>query len=435
MKGGYEIGIHSMREHAKRAAKTGEVVLLLDFQNAFNSVDRNLMLRLCAAHLPELAKLAFWIYENEPNLSTSNGKAVKSSTGTQQGCMMSNPLFALVIAWINRRIRQKGLKTQFFWDDGALVGDPETIAVAAETIHGLNLETGLNLRWDKCYVHCRNETDAQALKPRFERISKEIKVIPSLNMTYLKVPIGSDDWVAESLTEKLDELKTTIERVTAMTHRHEAFTLLRSCVLPPRQAEPFIKQYDRLLRQGLEKILDIPHLEPKWWRVAKLPAKYGGLGLRSGLSTLGAQHTVSLVKCTKGVRRFIPNFEPRKIIEQETKEWLSEKLENANIDVPLLIKKIEDRGPNPTDDPNSQENPTTSASNDSLAQLCELFEEKRVYGRTTPHPRQCQQTQPLAHHLTPRLSWLQHERPNLQNRHPPQIVPRRNTQTNHLPLL
>ena len=80
-KGGYEIGAHTMREHAKRAANTGEVILLLDFRNAFNSVDRNLMLRLCAAHLPELAKLAFWIYQNEPNLTTPNDKVINSSTG------------------------------------------------------------------------------------------------------------------------------------------------------------------------------------------------------------------------------------------------------------------------------------------------------------------------------------------------------------------
>ena len=57
LKGGYEVGVHSMRELAKQAEKFGEIVILLDFANAFNTVDRNLMLRLTAAHCPELTNL------------------------------------------------------------------------------------------------------------------------------------------------------------------------------------------------------------------------------------------------------------------------------------------------------------------------------------------------------------------------------------------
>ena len=86
-----------MRALVNQAKALGEVVILLYFANAFNSVDRNLMLRLVAAHCPELANLVRWLYELEPHLVTTRGDIVKSSTGTQQGCTLSNPLFALVM--------------------------------------------------------------------------------------------------------------------------------------------------------------------------------------------------------------------------------------------------------------------------------------------------------------------------------------------------
>ena len=85
-----------MRELAKRAKVSGWVIMLLDFANAFNSVDRNLLLKLACAHCPELARLTLWLYERESLLVTTRGDTLKSSTGTQQGCTLSNPLFALM---------------------------------------------------------------------------------------------------------------------------------------------------------------------------------------------------------------------------------------------------------------------------------------------------------------------------------------------------
>ena len=48
-KTGYEIGIHSARHLGKRSRSSGNVILLLDFENAFNLVDRALLLELVVA--------------------------------------------------------------------------------------------------------------------------------------------------------------------------------------------------------------------------------------------------------------------------------------------------------------------------------------------------------------------------------------------------
>ena len=65
-------------------------------------------------------------------------------------------------------------------------------------------------------------------------------------------------------------------------------------VIPTRQMERFMKDFDNVLQKGFEVIMGIP-IKKKWWRLAQLPPKYGGMALRSGLQTYGAQHLCSLV--------------------------------------------------------------------------------------------------------------------------------------------
>ena len=155
LKGGYEIGVHAMRELAKQANLSAEVIMLLDFLNAFNTVDRNLMLKLACAHCPELAKLTLWLYQREPLLVTTRGDTLKSSTGTKQGCTLSNPLFALTMEFIASKIQNiEGVRVkQFFWDDTALIGSPKAVSIAARTIQDLSHVTSLQLNWKKCHLH------------------------------------------------------------------------------------------------------------------------------------------------------------------------------------------------------------------------------------------------------------------------------------------
>ena len=56
-KTGYEIGLHSVRPLAKPSRSWGKVSLLLDFENAFNRVDRALLLELVITLVPVAANV------------------------------------------------------------------------------------------------------------------------------------------------------------------------------------------------------------------------------------------------------------------------------------------------------------------------------------------------------------------------------------------
>ena len=92
-----------MRALAKKCLRDGDVILLVDFANAFNACNRNLLIKLISAYLPELAPLAFWLYAEEADLHLDNGETLTSSEGGQQGCGLMNLLFSLLMKYILRQ--------------------------------------------------------------------------------------------------------------------------------------------------------------------------------------------------------------------------------------------------------------------------------------------------------------------------------------------
>ena len=59
LKGGFETGIPAMRALAKMCLQDGDVILIVDFANAFNACNRNLLIKLVSTYIPEVATLVF----------------------------------------------------------------------------------------------------------------------------------------------------------------------------------------------------------------------------------------------------------------------------------------------------------------------------------------------------------------------------------------
>ena len=95
---GYEIAKHSARHLAKVSRSFGKVILLLDFENAYNRTDRALLLELAVALVPEAAGVLWWLYERETLLMTNRGDTVTCSTGVMHGCTFAFICFSREIA-------------------------------------------------------------------------------------------------------------------------------------------------------------------------------------------------------------------------------------------------------------------------------------------------------------------------------------------------
>ena len=149
--GGYETGVHVMRELAKRAMLDGGVILLVDFADALNAWNGNLLIKLVSTFLPEVATLAYWLYAEEADLHLSNGDKLLSSEGGQQGCGLMNLLFALIMKYVMKRIEVKGIRNKgAYWDDLFVKGNIEAVADVLSILKNMEKETNLKLRVDKC---------------------------------------------------------------------------------------------------------------------------------------------------------------------------------------------------------------------------------------------------------------------------------------------
>ena len=270
---------------------------------------------------------------------------------------------------------------QFFWDDTALVGTPEAVAQAAAMIQDLSIKTGLKLKWKKCHVHGTSPTIARCNKMSNPGFAAEITMHDSFNMMYLKAPVGSDGFVSQWLDEKLITLKQIVRSIAQMPFKHEAYSLLRSCaaecrvtylmrILPPRQISCFMQSFDKVLREGFEEILGCS-LSNRWWRLAKLPPKFGGMSMRSGLNTFGAQHLVSISKSATEVDRIVNGWNSVEVAKQETEAWINNACRET-VDVEEMVRKLKVGHEDNADDlaPNTHKY--------SITQLCELYEQRRV---------------------------------------------------------
>ena len=66
LKDGMGCGIHAARELAEQCKASGEVMFQNDYRNAFNTGSRDLMLKLCHAHTPQIKNLVNWLYARDP---------------------------------------------------------------------------------------------------------------------------------------------------------------------------------------------------------------------------------------------------------------------------------------------------------------------------------------------------------------------------------
>ena len=236
MKGGYEVGVHTMRALANMCKEDGDVILIIDFTNAFNSCNRNLLIKLAATYIPELAHLIFWLYANETEVLVSNGEKIISSEGVHQGCGFSNILFVLLMRYIMRHIPREGVKAKgSYLDDAFTKSKPAAVVQILKTIKDLEVKTNLKIKISKCHVHAPNPRvadECRLLIASTEEISestKKINIHSNMNLKFLNTPIGTDEFVAKELNKKLEGLKVKINAIAEMQFKMEAFTLLRTC--------------------------------------------------------------------------------------------------------------------------------------------------------------------------------------------------------------
>ena len=123
MKGGAEIGVHSMRQYASHNHEEDKLIVKIDFSNAFNSLRRDVMMTKVKEHTPGIFQMMKQSYCEKSFLYFNHQDVILSQEGIQQGNPLSAYFFSLALMDLTKACKSE-LKV-WYLDDGTLGGSPK----------------------------------------------------------------------------------------------------------------------------------------------------------------------------------------------------------------------------------------------------------------------------------------------------------------------
>jgi hypothetical protein len=181
--GGGEAILHAVNRLVEdRGGDVGLSMLLVDFKNAFNMVDRAVMLREVRLHFPAISQWVEFCYSSPARLYYGE-HTLWSHQGVQQGDPLGPLLFALVLHPLACKIRDSfNLSFQaWYLDDGTIIGDTLVVGKVLEMIMMDGPSRGLHLNVDKTEVFWPKED----LEADLRVCSLPIFLAPYMGLNYL----------------------------------------------------------------------------------------------------------------------------------------------------------------------------------------------------------------------------------------------------------
>ncbi|XP_026433389.1 uncharacterized protein LOC113330794 isoform X1 [Papaver somniferum] len=202
-------------------------MLLVNFRNDFNLVDRSSM--LCAVRLkcPSLYRWVEFCYASPAKLYYGTS-ILSSSQGVQKGDSLGPLIFALTLHAIVLKISQQcklDLKA-WYLDDGTIIGDTIIVSKAFHIIKSEGVSVGLDLNIHKI----------ELFWPSFDESSTQVGVFPadigrpSVGVELLGGPVSLDTSFCNQLV--LDKVHKTTQLMDVVHRIHDPqseLLLLRNC--------------------------------------------------------------------------------------------------------------------------------------------------------------------------------------------------------------
>ena len=207
---GAEAATHCLRLATEDHQTNGRryFILNLDFENAFNSLDREMLLRDISVTCPELLPYYQFRYSDAKfKFASQVGTDMRDcTTGVIQGDPLSPATFQLAVSYALRRPRTTfGVPIMSFLDDiAALTLDLQTASGVIRAIRTEFKKYGLELNLRKSSIYS-NQPITQAELMTFSFL-RDITIVDSMKgIEMLGAKVGTQDFINTSLNEELVE--------------------------------------------------------------------------------------------------------------------------------------------------------------------------------------------------------------------------------------
>ena len=341
---GAEAIVHATRNFLQ-AAVANEIVVKLDWTNAFNCVNRECILEIVASRLPHIFNYIQSAYRLPSTLRFGEFH-IKSDEGVQQGDPIGPVLFCLVLQPALTQLCSS-LKVGYL-DDVTLGGDAAQVAEDVASIKRFSASVGLELNMCKCEVICHRPQEAENLLQQFPDM---VVVVPEC-ATLLGAPLHPAA-VAPMLDVKLNFLTRIRNRLVTL-QSHEALYLLKCSLAIPRLLYTLrtaaccnsdkLREFDATIRCTLAEVVNVNFSDDQW-KQASLPVISGGLGIRSATLLAPSAFLASAAGCTTLVQKLLPpnmTTTEDSMVEESLQTWTTYAGEEAVPPVGQAAKKMKE---------------------------------------------------------------------------------------------
>jgi hypothetical protein len=297
-----ELVAHAVRAWAE-LAKEDESLILVDFENAYNSLDRQKMLQAISEESPLFLPYANFCY-GAPTPLVGRDFQLLSCEGTQQGDVCGPLFFAVTLKQLIQSAcsDQASAWNRWYLDDGALCGKTVVVEQMFHNILQKAPDYGLKVNLSKCKQWCPVKELCETLVPA---------VSAKAGIKVLGIPIGSRSFIKEETSKVLEKLQLCLQRLDSLGCAFSAFHILRSCLsgcrvthllrtIPFDQAEQLAKDTHAKMLESFGRILGTPS-SVQQWSLASLPVRMGGLGLLDPTSIVAPAHVAAFISSSVAV--------------------------------------------------------------------------------------------------------------------------------------
>ena len=315
VQGGAEAAVHALRAWVGRNAGSHDAaVVKIDFQNAFNTISRDAVLREAGEQFPALARWTTWCYQRPTHLQFGD-TVLQSASGVQQGDPLGPLLFSAGVQPL-AQIRARWLfgLLPWWWGAGRTAGRSERIQQGAAAL-------GLSVNLAKSEAITVGMTSAAALAATLPRglISNDDGSSRILSdFEFLGAAIGSPAHLQAHAAARVDGARKLLEAVGGLPDPQVALRLLRASAgyarlvhtmrcCPPAGHATALATFDGLVQESFSSLSGL-HLEPAQWEQATRGFAQAGLGLRSSRAHAPAAYLASVGASSRQCQELDPGY-------------------------------------------------------------------------------------------------------------------------------
>ena len=277
--GGCEAAVHATRQFLSYMP-VDQVLVKLDFSNAFNCIRRDAVLAAVADSAPDIYKFCHLAY-NQTSVLQYGQHIIYSQEGVQQGDPLGSLLFSLTVHPLLSSLSSN--LTIGYLDDFTLGGLASTVADDVNIVIHKGASLGLQLNRSKCEIISDHVTTTQC--SQFQGFQHTTTSAATL----LGAPLSAGLAMDTILLARHDDLKHAVDRLHLLSS-HDALVLLKNSLGGPKlqhviRSSPccdhhLLRQIDVTLKSAVTQICNVT-LSDEQWSQASLPVRHGGLGIRS----------------------------------------------------------------------------------------------------------------------------------------------------------